>query len=100
MRTVERIVRRAATAAGVTKEACCRTLRRSYAVESLRAGMNVVQLRDCLGHQHVESTLAYCRYLPPKATDCLGVGAAGLRLPPLASSPFSPALAAIQSSAP
>ena len=43
-RTVERIVRRAAAAAGITKEACCRTLRRSYAVQCLRDGMDVTPI--------------------------------------------------------
>ena len=46
------------------------------------------------------STLAYCRYLPPKAVECIGVGAAALRLAPLEPLPLSPALTAIQTSAP
>ena len=100
VRTVERIVRRAAVRAGVTKEACCRTLRRSYAVECLRGGMNVVQLRDYLGHQNLESTLAYGRYLPPGAANSSGMGAPALCLTPGAPSSFPPALATIQTSAP
>ena len=98
VRTVERIVRRAAARAGVTKEACCRTLRRSYAVQCLRDGMDVVRLRDYLGHQHVESTLAYGRYLRPKAVDDMGVSA--FRLVPLESSSFSTAVSAVQCNAP
>ena len=52
-RTVERIVRNAAVAAGLTdKEVNCRTLRRSYAVQCLRDGMDVETLRDSLGHKY------------------------------------------------
>jgi site-specific recombinase XerD len=66
-RTVERIVRHAAVAACLTtKEVNCRILRRSYAVQCLRDGMDVEKLRDSLGHLHVDSTLVYCRYLAPK----------------------------------
>lgn len=52
MRTVERIVRRAAVSAGIMKEVCCRTLRRSYAVQCLRDGMDVASLRQNLGHKY------------------------------------------------
>ena len=97
-RTVERIVRRAATLAGISKEVCCRTLRRSYAVQSLRDGVDVESLRDSLGHLHVESTLAYCRYLVPKTGE--GKAAGALRPAPLPCTAFPPALGAIQCSAP
>ena len=93
-------MRRAAVRAGVTKEACCRTLRRSYTVQCLRDSMNVAELSVDLGHKHVESTLAYSRYVPAKDAGSLGAGAPALCLPPLESCSFSPALAAIQSSAP
>jgi len=109
-RTVERIVRRAATLAGITKEACCRTLRRSYAVQCLRDGMDVEKLRDSLGHKHVDSTLAYCRYRTPNRATLWFVGLApkigegktvgALRLAPLPCTAFPPALGAIQCSAP
>ena len=98
IRTVERIVRRAATLTGLTKEVCCRTLRRSYAVQCLRDGMDVENLRNSLGHLHVESTLVYCRYLPPKAGEVKAVGA--MRQAPLSCTAFPPALSTIQCSAP
>jgi integrase len=99
-RTLQRIVRHAAAKAGLTKEVCCRTLRRSYAVQCLRDGMNVRQLQESLGHQHVETTLQYCRYLPPKAANNSDALFCEFRLQPLEPSPFAPALAAIQCSAP
>ena len=99
VRTVERIVRRAAARAGVTKKVCCRTLRRSYAVQCLSDGMNVVELRANLGHQHVESTLAYSRYLRPMTARSILVQSA-FRPASVEASSFPPALGAIQSNAP
>lgn len=98
MRTVERIVRRAAIRAGITKEVCCRTLRRSYAVQCLRDGMYVASLRQNLGHKHIASTLAYCRYLYPKTGGC-GLGGA-MHYIPAKSTTYASALGAIQCSAP
>jgi integrase/recombinase XerD len=98
-RTVERIVRHAAVAAGLTtKEVNCRTLRRSYAVQCLRDGMDVEKLRDSLGHLHVASTLTYCRYLAPKMGEAKDVWVT--RQVPLPCVAFSPAVGTIQCSAP
>ena len=60
--------------------------------------MDVEKLRDSLGHKHVDSTLAYCRYLAPKIEE--GKAAGALRLVPLPCTAFPPALGAIQCSAP
>jgi hypothetical protein len=62
--------------------------------------MNVIALRNCLGHKHVESTLVYCRYLRPKATDGLGADFSAFRLPPVADAPLTPAAAPTQPAAP
>jgi integrase/recombinase XerD len=61
VRTVERIVRRAAQNAGLTKHVCCTTLRRSYTVQCLRDGMNARELQENLGHKLLETTLDYSR---------------------------------------
>jgi integrase len=110
-RTVERIVRHAAVAAGLTtKEVNCRTLRRSYAVQCLRDGMDVEKLRDSLGHLHVDSTLAYCRYRTPNRATLWFVGLTPKtgegkdvwvnRQAPLPCVAFTPAVGTIQCSAP
>ena len=99
-RTVERIVRRAATHAGLIKEVCCRTLRRSYAVQCLRDGMDALRLRDSLGHKYVESTLAYARYLRPKAATWADSGNPVLCSAQTTAFTFAPAVAAVQCSAP
>ena len=65
-RTAERVVSRAARSAGLLKPVCCMTLRHSYAVARLRAGDNIRDIQESLGHRHVETTLLYERYL---ATD-------------------------------
>jgi len=65
-RTVERVVRAAARKAGLAKAVCCMTLRRSYAVQCLRDGMEVSRVQQNLGHRHIESTLLFRRYLLPE----------------------------------
>jgi integrase len=65
-RTAERTVARAARSAGLLKPVCCMTLRHSYAVARLRAGDNIRDIQESLGHHHIETTLQYRRYL---ATD-------------------------------
>ena len=79
---------------------CCMTLRRSYAVQCLRDGTDVRQLQESLGHRHVETTLAYCRYLPPNGSDVLAGGPCAFRLAASESPCFPPALAGVQSSGP
>jgi hypothetical protein len=62
--------------------------------------MNPIDLRNNLGHQHVESTLAYVRYLPPTAPDTLGTDFSAFRLPPVALAPLTPAAATAPPAAP
>jgi hypothetical protein len=88
-RTVERIVRKAAKAAGIVKTVTCMTLRHSYAVDRLRVGDSIRDIQDSLGHCTVETTLQYHRYLAPD--EVFGVVAAD-SLPscdPLPASAFS-----------
>ena len=77
------------------------TLRRSYAVQCLREGMNVRELQECLGHQHLETTLQYRRYLSAQGA-VIPVGSSAVVHPQAPKSPsvFSPALTAMQSSGP
>jgi len=65
-RTAERIVSRAARKAGLAKEVCCTTLRRSYAVQCLRDHMDVCRLQQNLGHKYLQTTMDYYRYLLPR----------------------------------
>ena len=105
VRTVERIVSRAARKAGLTQSVCCTTLRRSYAVQCLREGMDVCRLRESLGHQHLETTLQYERYLSPPnhnpldCASCLTPKRPHSRTPTFLPS-LPPALAALHPSGP
>ena len=75
------------------------TLRRSYAVQCLRDGMNVREVQECLGHQHLETTLQYRRYLSANGA-VFPVGSSVVFHPQSPESPavFSPALTSLQSS--
>ena len=52
-------VRQVAKAAGVRKEVHTHTLRHSYATHLLEDGMDIMTLKDLLGHQNVETTMEY-----------------------------------------
>jgi site-specific recombinase XerD len=48
-----------AKASGVKKEVHTHTLRHSYATHLLEDGMDIITLKDLLGHQNLETTLEY-----------------------------------------
>jgi site-specific recombinase XerD len=48
-----------AKAAGIIKEVHTHTLRHSYATHLLEDGMDIMTLKDPLGHQNVETTMEY-----------------------------------------
>ena len=70
-RTVERIVREAAAAAGIGRPCSAMTLRHSYAAHCLARGVNVRALQEALGHARIETTLLYTRLTPPPAVSPL-----------------------------
>jgi site-specific recombinase XerD len=49
----------AEVAAGVKKEVHVHTLRHSYATHLLEDGMDIMTLKDLLGHQNIETTMEY-----------------------------------------
>lgn len=58
-RGVQWAVKQVAKAAGVKKEVHVHTLRHSYATHLLEDGMDIITLKDLLGHQNIETTLEY-----------------------------------------
>ena len=54
---VQRAVRRAVLASGITKPASCRTLRHSFATHMLKLGYDIWTIRELLGHSDVKTTL-------------------------------------------
>lgn len=72
-RTIERIIKKAASDAEILKVVCCMTLRHSYAVACLKSGVNLLQLQLDLGQKHLETTEEYLRYIPGSTPDSMWV---------------------------
>jgi site-specific recombinase XerD len=58
-RGVQWAVKEVAKAAGVQKEVHTHTLRHSYATHLLEDGMDIITLKNLLGHENIETTLDY-----------------------------------------
>lgn len=58
-RGVQWAIKQVAKAAGVKKEVHVHTLRHSYATHLLEDGMDIMTLKDLLGHQNIETTMEY-----------------------------------------
>lgn len=58
-RGVQWVVSQAAKNAGILKEVHTHTLRHTYATHLLEAGLDIMTLKDLLGHQNIETTMEY-----------------------------------------
>ncbi|HAT11350.1 MAG TPA: hypothetical protein DCS97_12335 [Planctomycetes bacterium] len=58
-KTINEHLRRAETAAGLTEHVTIHRLRHTYAIHSLRAGMDIVTLQQQMGHRCISSTVQY-----------------------------------------
>ena len=58
-RGVQWAVKQVAKSAGIIKEVHTHTLRHSYATHLLEDGMDIMTLKDLLGHQSIETTMEY-----------------------------------------
>lgn len=58
-RGVQWVVREARKAAGLQKDVTAHTLRHTYATHLLEDGLDIVSIKELLGHAHLETTLIY-----------------------------------------
>lgn len=72
-KVVQRAMKEAVRAAGLTKPASCHTLRHSFATHLLEAGYDIRTVQELLGHKDVRTTMMY--------THVLAQGPKGVRSP-------------------
>lgn len=53
------VMREAVKAAGIAKDVTVHTLRHSYATHLIEDGLNIVTVKDLLGHSKIETTMVY-----------------------------------------
>jgi site-specific recombinase XerD len=58
-RGVQWAVKQAAKAAGIKKQICVHTLRHTYATHLLEQGLDIVSIKELLGHERIETTMVY-----------------------------------------
>lgn len=56
---VQQTFRLAIQKAGIQKEACVHTLRHSFATHLLEQGVDIVSIKEQLGHAHIQTTMMY-----------------------------------------
>ena len=58
-RGVQWVVKQACKAAGITKDVCVHTLRHTFATHLLEDGLDIITLKNLLGHEDIETTMGY-----------------------------------------
>ena len=58
-RGVQWAVKQACKVAGITKDVCVHTLRHTFATHLLEDGLDIITLKNLLGHEDIETTMMY-----------------------------------------
>ena len=58
-RGVQWAVKQACKAAGISKDVCVHTLRHTFATHLLEDGLDIISLKNLLGHEDIETTMLY-----------------------------------------
>lgn len=58
-RGVQWAVKQACKVAGITKDVCMHTLRHTFATHLLEDGLDIISLKNLLGHENIETTMEY-----------------------------------------
>jgi integrase/recombinase XerD len=53
--------------AGIAKQVSLHTLRHTYATHLLEQGINILTIKELLGHAHIETTMIYLHLARPSA---------------------------------
>jgi integrase/recombinase XerD len=56
---VQWVVREATRKSGIQKQVTVHTLRHTYATHLLEEGLDIVSIKELLGHAHIETTMIY-----------------------------------------
>lgn len=59
----------AVRAAGIRKHVTLHTLRHSYATHLLEMGMNILQIKELMGHSNIKTTMTYLHLVPDRRSD-------------------------------
>jgi len=65
------VVKEAAKKAGIIKDIYTHTLRHSYATHLLENGVNIMQIKELLGHKQIETTMIYLHVARPASCSVL-----------------------------
>jgi len=71
---IRKILNAAVSKSGITKNVVVHTLRHTYATHQIESGVDIMTLKDLLGHGHLNTTLIYLKVAQTnkwKASGCL-----------------------------
>ena len=66
-RTVQRLVKRVANRAGISRPVSPHVLRHTFAVRAIQSGISLPSLQRILGHDRLETTAIYLNLSPEEA---------------------------------